>query len=275
MDILRKWILIALVCTWPLQPAALIFDCGGVLFAADKTASMRRVGYSVIALYALLLNNPFKIQDRFFAMLNTLPFQPHAPVKTYYRLQENPPVILNWLLGTQTCAQILAAAHTAIERSDAWVPEKDLFHALTDLTFDPVIHTSITIPIGAGHELVRMCAQEKDAQGNKKHQLFILSNYNQEIFRLIEQEHSAFFSLFDAIFISGDYGDVKPSPSFFKTVLTKYNLNPQDCHFIDDQLENILTADALHMHTYHCANEQDLSTIQTQWTALGIISSQL
>lgn len=48
--------------------------------------------------------------------------------------------------------------------------------------------------------------------------------------------------LFSIVVISGDVGLLKPDPKIFKYLLEKLNAKPEDCVFIDDNLNNLESA---------------------------------
>ncbi|MBQ1534230.1 MAG: HAD-IA family hydrolase, partial [Erysipelotrichaceae bacterium] len=43
---------------------------------------------------------------------------------------------------------------------------------------------------------------------------------------------------------------IKPDPKIYEILLNRYRLNPEECLFIDDMEENILTAERLGMGIY-------------------------
>ena len=55
---------------------------------------------------------------------------------------------------------------------------------------------------------------------------------------------------FDGTVVSALEGHIKPDPKIYGILLNRYRLNPQECLFIDDVEENILTAKGLGMDVY-------------------------
>lgn len=80
--------------------------------------------------------------------------------------------------------------------------------------------------------------------------LYLLSNFSVEKFELIRNRH-AFIELFDDIFISGEYGIVKPEPAIFHIALKRIKRKASECLFIDDSQANIDTAISLGFQTIH------------------------
>ncbi|MBA3954360.1 HAD-IA family hydrolase [Candidatus Dependentiae bacterium] len=55
----------------------------------------------------------------------------------------------------------------------------------------------------------------------------------------------------DNIILSGIIGYTKPDPRAFEYMIITYKLDPHNCIFIDDQLENIKSAQACSMNGIH------------------------
>ena len=51
---------------------------------------------------------------------------------------------------------------------------------------------------------------------------------------------------------------VKPDPAIFETLLSRYDLQAQDCIFVDDSAKNIETASRIGMKTVHFVEPIDL-----------------
>ena len=58
------------------------------------------------------------------------------------------------------------------------------------------------------------------------------------------------FELFDGIVFSGPIGLVKPGKDIFEYVLNEFNLNAEECLFIDDSLKNIHGAKQIGINGY-------------------------
>ena len=77
-----------------------------------------------------------------------------------------------------------------------------------------------------------------------KHKLYALTNWSHETFH-IPFERYTFFKYFEGIVVSGDEKTRKPFPKIYKTLLDRYHLKPENCVFIDDNYDNILTAEKM------------------------------
>ena len=74
--------------------------------------------------------------------------------------------------------------------------------------------------------------------------IFAMSNMSKEDFASISNK-TIDWSIFDRIFISGHAGMRKPDLVFYRYVLQKIKLSPEETVFIDDKPENILAARSL------------------------------
>ena len=58
------------------------------------------------------------------------------------------------------------------------------------------------------------------------------------------------FTHFDGLVFSGPIGLAKPNASIFEHILNRFDLQADECLFIDDNASNIATAEALGIHGY-------------------------
>ena len=72
----------------------------------------------------------------------------------------------------------------------------------------------------------------------KGYKTYILSNYMKEPFEITKSKHD-FFDLVDGMVISYQGRAIKPEKKIYQTLLSRYNLIPEECVFIDDH-QNIL-----------------------------------
>lgn len=70
---------------------------------------------------------------------------------------------------------------------------------------------------------------------------YCLSNISPELFSYVSERHDL-FKLFDGIVTSGEENTGKPNRRIFEILLSRYNLNPRQCLFIDDSAANTATA---------------------------------
>ncbi len=82
---------------------------------------------------------------------------------------------------------------------------------------------------------------------------FVLSNWASETFAGMVEDYP-FLKLFDGLLISGEEKLIKPDPKIFKLAINRFNLNPKNCVFIDDKLENVNVARHLDFKIIHLKN---------------------
>ena len=92
---------------------------------------------------------------------------------------------------------------------------------------------------------------------NKKYKIYALTNHTREWFTYQKKKYD-YDSLFSGIMTSFQAKAAKPNLKIYKELIKKYNLNPQECIFIDDQKENLITAKNLGMKTILYKGPQQL-----------------
>lgn len=85
---------------------------------------------------------------------------------------------------------------------------------------------------------------------NKEINLYILSNFHEKAFLEVKQKYD-FFDLFDGKVVSFQVNIIKPEDKIYKTLISKYQINPQNTLFIDDSFNNIKAANKLQFKTIH------------------------
>ncbi len=83
----------------------------------------------------------------------------------------------------------------------------------------------------------------------KGYQLILASNAAVRYHKYIH--HLKIFSLFDHLVYSCDLKCLKPDLQFFQTIIHNYQLNINDCFYIDDSYANIKAAESLGIKSYH------------------------
>ncbi len=87
--------------------------------------------------------------------------------------------------------------------------------------------------------------------------LYSITNFSAEKFDL-EREIWLFLNWFDGIVVSGEIGQVKPHPAIYQRLLDTYDLNAEDCLFIDDVQANVDGARAVGMHAHQFISAEGL-----------------
>ena len=89
------------------------------------------------------------------------------------------------------------------------------------------------------------------------YKLYLLSNFHSLAFETIYSKYD-FFKHFDGGIISYKENLLKPEAEIYTKLLETYNLNAEECLFIDDTLANIEAAKRLHINTLHFDNCETL-----------------
>jgi len=89
-----------------------------------------------------------------------------------------------------------------------------------------------------------------------KYKLYLLSNTDATHIEKFEHKVGQsfareFYSCFEKVYFSFEFGFRKPDPKAFQFVLNNHNLTPKKTLFIDDRLDNIKSAEALGIQTWH------------------------
>lgn len=96
-----------------------------------------------------------------------------------------------------------------------------------------------------------------------KFKLCLLSN--QMHFKTKHIRDTYDLSFFDVILFSSEIGVQKPDPKAFLLALAELQEPPSNCLFVDDNPQNLLSAEKLGLRTYHCTDinrlEQDLTPL--------------
>ncbi len=81
----------------------------------------------------------------------------------------------------------------------------------------------------------------------KGYQVLFLSNYSYQM-RELNPEALSFVEYMDGGVFSCDVKKIKPDRDIFECIIEKYNLDPKECIFIDDNCNNIATANSIGIH---------------------------
>jgi len=94
---------------------------------------------------------------------------------------------------------------------------------------------------GAIHETVELFRQMKEIPGLKT---YALTNWSSETFHIALERYD-FLHWFDGRVVSGEEKTRKPFHDFYQRLLDRYNVDPSQALFIDDNLRNVQAAEAL------------------------------
>ena len=86
-----------------------------------------------------------------------------------------------------------------------------------------------------------------DSYKERGFHVYFLSNYSEHLMKVNPQAID-FISHMDGGVFSCDVKAIKPDPKIYKDLLDKYDLQPDECLFLDDQEPNVLKARELGIH---------------------------
>ena len=92
----------------------------------------------------------------------------------------------------------------------------------------------------------------KELKNNYK--IYILSDNNKDA----SIYYKELFKELDGYVFSYEYKTLKKEGKLFDIILNKYNLNPKDCYFIDDNIENIKVAQEKGINAHQYINNEEL-----------------
>ena len=94
------------------------------------------------------------------------------------------------------------------------------------------------LPIAGAKEFCHRCRQEG-------YHIYVLSNACNHFYDYFPKNYDMDF--FDGVMVSSDVHLIKPDRKIYELLCSTYGLQPQECVFIDDRLENVEAAEAVGM----------------------------
>ncbi|WP_248034788.1 HAD family phosphatase [Streptococcus sp. oral taxon 431] len=95
----------------------------------------------------------------------------------------------------------------------------------------------------------------------KGHRIFVLSNTSPVFYELLEEQLSPLNEILDGFILSCNIKAIKPDPKMFEEILHKYDLNPENCIFLDDVKDNTKMAESLGIKAYQIKKRSDVVDI--------------
>jgi 2-haloacid dehalogenase len=102
------------------------------------------------------------------------------------------------------------------------------------------------------------------------YRLYALTNWSSETFPIARQRHE-FLSWFEGIVVSGEEKTRKPFPRMYQILLDRYQVNPAQALFIDDNARNVEGAKSCGLHGIHFHSPEQL---REELAAYGIIRNE-
>ncbi len=243
-------LLAALSSSW-CKAEDVILDFGGVLIITDKIASFRNIGIINSVSCSIQLGiNPLKLDQyitlRLFDLMTRMGTAHHIDKQQYHRTYNEkgyalPAIMCTWLQGTMTSAEVLSLIEKETNLHPEWFKcraEKRILLNTLRLIFTPDLFVRSRKIVPAGIAFIKKCKREG-------HRVYGLSNWDADSFEILKVKHPELFDLFDGIVISAHAHANKPHATIYQTLLEQYQLDAENCWFIDDQKENIEAAQKL------------------------------
>lgn len=233
---------------------ALIFDMGGVLFDTNTSKASKHIG--IMKLLSAKMNGVdlHDLKRKLYELLSTLaPRTSSSAQPCDEQGHVLPTLMCDWQTGRATNKELRELVLTAIEQDTEFFvtkQEKNIISSIVEIMFTPELMAKTRKPCKKMMKLAREHAENGD-------KIFILSNWDPESFALLREDYKEFFDLFDGIIISGDIGMMKPNPHIYTHLLTHYDLQPDNCVFIDDRPENIQAAQHCGIAGITCIKEKN------------------
>lgn len=131
---------------------------------------------------------------------------------------------------------IVDATQILVEQFPDWEkPIRDYYGRWTDMLNGPI------------HDTVELFRQLKEKD---KYKIYALTNWQASLFDIALVRFN-FLHWFDGRVVSGEEKTRKPFPEFYQRLLDRYNVNPSDALFIDDNLRNVKAAEELGINSVH------------------------
>lgn len=150
--------------------------------------------------------------------------------------EQLPQLLAAWQLGTHSCAELLTIIRTyGNDHKKQLMPK--VAAALATCTINPEHFTSCVRPIAPMVKLLQKIAANKNCKN------YILSNWNDESFKLLPHYVPQIFKHMNGGICSGDIHCAKPHPNIFDALITHMQQDGIDTDrstiiFIDDREEN-------------------------------------
>ena len=133
-----------------------------------------------------------------------------------------------------TGASLIDYGYLTVEEAIAQIQDRT-HHKNDELVSNFLLHCHEDRPVATS--IIKRIKQLKD----RGYKIYLLSNTGEKMTQHF-REACDVFELVDGYILSYEVHQVKPNPSIYKSLLEKYQLNPQESVFIDDNAENIKTA---------------------------------
>lgn len=219
-----------------------IFDVGDVLVTTSKKSKASLFipkGFSELPSFFTLLS--FNIKSELYKVLHEIEAVTDPRIKIYNQNKAMPQVMADWMILPNSSRHIYHKAVDHVQKSDRPKKLKGILTKIIKFMFDPQ-------DLAQSQSLIQPMADLAKNLKGFGYKIYILSNFANDSFDLLQKRYPAVFEIFDGIMISANEQMVKPETRFFKHLLNKYNLQASQSAFIDDEPHNTQAADSIGIH---------------------------
>lgn len=288
-DVLFKWknhlyipfFFIGLMQVQTAVPYVLIWDLGNTLFERNMLSQINAVGWwDGLRFYlqhgfnssALLRSSLLDVMRLYKKPDDSAQLRVSGALDPYG--QPLPELMRAWFAGEKKSGEVLAIVKKLINTYTGFKSDlhKRIVGKIFDWMFTPQMYGPSWQPSLQGLDLLNQTSVLKDARGNPKNSSAVLSNFDEHTFSIVKQNHPEVFKRFKqrSIFVSGQRNDLKPSPSFFHSLLAQEGVKPDQAVLIDDQKENCEAARKLGMHAFQ-VKDGNFIPVEKGLRSLGIV----
>ena len=97
----------------------------------------------------------------------------------------------------------------------------------------------------------------RELKKSERYKIYALTNWQAGLFDIALVRYN-FLHWFDGRVVSGEEKTRKPFPEFYQSLLNRYNVNPAEALFIDDNLRNVKAAETLGITSIHFQSPSQL-----------------
>lgn len=138
---------------------------------------------------------------------------------------------------------IVAATQELVAKFPEWEqPIRDFYGRWTEMLGGPITES---------------VAIFKDLKEKGRYKIYALTNWQASLFEIALVRYN-FLHWFDGRVVSGEEKTRKPFAEFYQRLLNRYQVNPAQAVFIDDNLRNIKGAETLGIKSIHFKNPAQL-----------------
>ncbi len=176
----------------------------------------------------------------------------HVFNDTYFESQEKRDYFfkeicsMDWNEQQDEGRSIVEGTMELIDKFPEWEqPIRDYYGRWTEMLGGPIPETV---------EIFRQLKQ------SGKYKLYALTNWHAGLFDIALVRYN-FLHWFNGRVVSGEEGMRKPATAFYQRLLDRYDVNPAEALFIDDNLRNIKASEAMGINSIHFQSPEQLKKI--------------